>query len=218
MRKFMLLLGLVFTLNLNAQDIIVSQDITFDTSQDFNDFISGNVVLFEGSVDITTNTPTSITPTNTCVGFKSSFSSPSLLTINGSNTYGFSGIELDVITNIVFGTSNIVEYETDEICNVSLPVEVLDFSWNKYKESLSLQVTDEYDIEKYMFTIYNEDLNEVAYVEFPAKETSAEQYRIYEALVNIPDCKEGLYYAKAFKMEQSVMEYELIWTLSFVIK
>lgn len=98
-----------------------------------------------------------------------------------------------------------------------LPVEIVDFSFDEYNQSFKVQVTDEYDIDKYRIILTNENQDTIGYKWWFAYETPEDYYRIYEYKVNIPECT-GIIYATLYKMEASTMIYERERIISIVRK
>tara|TARA_R110002012_G_scaffold62291_1_gene164017 strand:- start:9898 stop:10263 length:366 start_codon:yes stop_codon:yes gene_type:complete len=96
-----------------------------------------------------------------------------------------------------------------------LPVEIVDFSFDSYRQSFKVQVTDEYDIDKYRIIVTNENQDTIGYKWWGAYETPKNFYRIYEYKVSLPECT-GIIYATLYKMEKSTMIYERERIISIV--
>ena len=112
------------------------------------------------------------------------------------------------------------------VFTLNLNAQISDFKWNELNQSLSIQTTNEHNIEYFKFMIWDRDckipnqcrIKLIAYTEFPPIESLINSNIVYEVPLNIPNCIEGLYYAELSVKMKNHPKYELIETISFVIK
>lgn len=220
MKKLLVLLGLAFTLNLNAQTII--EDPWTGDINAFINLVNGTNdtggIVFESDVTITSSGNSTIS--NACIFFQSGFSgNNNILTINDSSV--FFEIEEDDVNNITFVIGNLnvglgLEFDTNTPpCMGTLPVTIVDFSWNEYIDNINIVVTDESNIAKYKVIVFDEDKVELNSFEFVgAYETPAGKLRVYSIEVDI-SC-EGLYYMELWKLEKNESDFTIIENVSFI--
>jgi len=220
MRKLVMFLGLVFTLNLNAQTII--EDPWTGDINAFINLVNGTNnnggILFESNVTITSSGNSTIS--NACIFFESGFNgNNNTFTINDSSV--FFEVEEDDINGVTFIIGNLntglgLEFDTNvPPCMGTLPVTIVDFSWNEYIDNINIVVTDESNIAKYKVIVFDENKVELNSFEFVgAFETPADKIRVYSIEVDI-SC-EGMYYVELWKLEKDESDFTIVETLSFV--